>query len=146
VVVELRDRVVEVELLDHLAHVRAEALDVAPEVRGQVLVVVEELLEVEGRGVVEGVAGGLPEEGVGVLQPVLVLPVGLQHLLLRRGQDLVDPPQHRERQDHVLVRAPLEAVADEVGDAPEEGDDLGVGHGVRSRRMRRSQDPNSERD
>jgi hypothetical protein len=33
-VVQLRDRVVEVELLQHLPHVRAEALDVVPEVRG----------------------------------------------------------------------------------------------------------------
>ena len=66
--VELADGVVEVELLQHLAHVRAEAGDVVAQVGGEVRRVGEELVEVVARGVVEGEAGGLAELRVEVLE------------------------------------------------------------------------------
>jgi hypothetical protein len=130
--VELRDRVVEVELLDHLPHVRAERLDVRAEVVGDVLRVVHQPLEGVERRVVEGVAGGLPEEVVRVVELAFVLAVGLEDLLLRGLQDLVDAAEDGQREDDVLVLAALEGVADQVGDGPEEGGDLGVGHGLRT--------------
>ena len=74
--VELADRVVEVELLQHLAHVRAEAGDVVAQVRRQVRRVGEELLEVVAGGVVEGEARRLPELRVEVLE-LLALELGL---------------------------------------------------------------------
>jgi len=55
-----------------------------------------------------------------------------QHLLLGFCQHTIEPAQHRERQDHVLILAALEGVADQVGDAPEEADDLVVVHRGRS--------------
>ena len=66
--VELADGVVEVELLQHLAHVRAEAGDVVAQVGGEVRRVGEELLEVVAGGVVEGEAGDLAELRVEVLE------------------------------------------------------------------------------
>ena len=65
--VELADGVVEVELLQHLAHVGAEAGDVVAQVGGEVRRVGEQLLEVVARGVVEGEAGRLAELRVEVL-------------------------------------------------------------------------------
>ena len=59
--VELADRVVEVELLQHLAHVGTEARDVVPQVRGEVRCVGEQFLEVVAGGVVEREAGCPPE-------------------------------------------------------------------------------------
>ena len=99
--IELADGVVEVELLNHLSHVGAEAGDVPPQVRGQVLVVGEQTVEVETRDVVEGEAGGLAEQAVSVLELALVLGLGLQDCRLRLREHTVQPPQHRERQDHV---------------------------------------------
>ena len=125
--VELADRVVEVELLEHLAHVRAEAGDVVAQVGGEVGRVGEELVEVVAGGVVEREAGRLAELRVEVLELLaLELRLALEHLLLGGGEHAVEPPQDRERQDDVLVLAALERVADEVRDAPEEADDLAV--------------------
>ena len=66
--VQLGDRVVEVELLQHLAHVRAEAGDVVAQVGGQVRRVGEQPLEVVAGRVVEGEARSLAELRVEVLQ------------------------------------------------------------------------------
>src|SRR5690606_14434876 len=49
--------------------------------------------------------------------------------LLRVGDHAVEAAEDGERQDHILVLAALEGVADEVRDAPEEADDLAVIHG-----------------
>jgi hypothetical protein len=119
--------VVEVELLEHLAHVGAEARDVIPEVGCEVRRVGERLLEVAAGRLVEGEAGDLAELRVRVLQPFspdLTLP--RQHLLLGQREHATRTPQHRERQDDVLVLAALEGVADQVRDSPDEADDLGV--------------------
>jgi hypothetical protein len=131
--VELADGVVEVELLQHLAHVRAEAGDVVPEVGGDVRRVGEELLEVVAGGVVEGEARDLPELRVEVLE-LLALQLGLlaEDLLLGVGEYAIETAQDRERQDDVLVLAALEGVADEVCDTPKEADDFAMVHCVRS--------------
>lgn len=46
--------------------------------------------------------------------------------MLRRGEHAVDAAQNGKGQDHVLILAALEAIADEVGDRPDEADDLTV--------------------
>ena len=127
--VELADGVVEVELLEHLAHVGAEAGDVVAEVRRQVRRVGEQLLEVVARRVVEGEARDLPELRIEVLE-FLAAQFGLlpKHLLLRACQNAIEAPKNGERKNDVLVLAALEGVADEVGDAPEEADDLAMCH------------------
>ena len=58
----------------------------------------------------------------------LQLSLPREHLLLRVGQHAVESAQDGQRQDNVLVLAALERVADQVGDAPEEADDLAVVH------------------
>ena len=126
--VELGDGVVEVELLEHLAHVGAEPRDVVAQVRRDLGGVGEQPLEVVARGVVEGESRGALKLAIEVLDLVLVGGLDLQHLHLRGGQHAVEPPEHREREHHVLVLAPLEGVADQVRDAPDEADDLAVVH------------------
>ena len=128
--VELRDGVVEVELLEHFAHVGAEPGDVAAQILCDVGRVGEQFLEVVARRVVEGEARGAPELRVEVVELALQTALDLQHLPLGGGQHAVEPPQHGERQDDVLVLAPLEGVADQVRHAPDEADDLAVVHVV----------------
>ena len=126
--VELGDGVVEVELLQHLAHVGAEPRDVVAQVLRDVGGVGEQLLEVVARRVVKREPGGAPELRVEVVEPALVLCLDHQHLPLRGRQHAVEPSQYRQRQDDVLVLAPLEGVADEVSHPPDEADDLAVVH------------------
>jgi hypothetical protein len=66
VLVELADGVVEVEALQHLAHVGGEAVEVDAQVAGQAGEVGEQAIEVERRGVVEGKARRLAQLRVGV--------------------------------------------------------------------------------
>jgi hypothetical protein len=128
--VELADRVVEVKALEHVAHVLAEAGDVVAQVRRQLGRVGAQLVEVVARGVVEGEARGPAELPIEVLQPSaaqLLLPV--EHLFLGWGQHTVEAAQDGQWEDHVLVLAALEGVADEVRDPPQEADDLAMVHG-----------------
>ena len=126
--VELADRVVEIEFLQHLAHVRTEADDVAAQIRGDERRVLYQPLEVAIGGVVEGEARGPAELRIQVLELALVLGVGPQDLRLGRGQHAVEPPQHSQRQDHVLVLPPLEGVADPIRHLPNKTHDLAVIH------------------
>ena len=54
--------------------------------------------------------------------------LALQHVLFRGRQHAVEPPQHGQGEDDVLVLAALEGIPDQVGDAPDEADDLAVVH------------------
>ena len=127
--VELGDRVVKVELLQHLAHVRTEPRDVVAQVLGNVGSVGQQLLEVVPRRVVEGEPGGAPQLRVEILDLATQAGLDLKHLRLGGSQHGVEPAQHGQRQDHVLIFAALERVADQVRHAPEEADDLAVIHG-----------------
>ena len=60
-IVELLDRVGEVEAVEHLAHVGREPTDVVVEVALEVGSVGQELLEVVAGGVVEGITRSLTE-------------------------------------------------------------------------------------
>ena len=125
---QLVDGVVEPKVLQHVDHVRAESRDVVTQVLGQVRVVAEQLFEVVERGVVEGESGRAAELLVGVVELAFVLGVSVPHGLARGREHAVEPTQDGEREDHVLVMAALEGVADEVRDGPDEGDDFGVVH------------------
>jgi hypothetical protein len=127
--VELTDGVVEVELLQHLPDIGAEAGDVVPEVGRQMGGVGEELLEVVARGVVEGEAGRPPELRVEVLESLaLQFGLTLEDPVLGAGQHAVEASEHGERKDDVLVLASLKGVPDQVRHAPQEADDLAVVH------------------
>ena len=131
--VQLADRVVEVELFQHLAHVRAEAGNVVAQVRGEVQRVAEQLVEIVAGRVVEGEAGRLPQLCIEVLKPLAAkFGLALEDFCLRAGEHAIKPPQHRQRKDHVLVVAASERVAYQIRDAPEEADDLAVIHGTGS--------------
>ena len=130
--IELADGVVEVELLQHLPHVLAEAGDVVAQVGREVWSVVEQLLEVVSGGVVERKTRRPLELGVEILQPLATeFRLAFEDTLFSVGQHAVEPAQHRERKDHVLVLAALEGVADQVRDSPEEAHDLAMVHCVR---------------
>ena len=87
-----------------------------------------QLLEVVARRVVEGEPRGAPELRVEVFQLALEPGLDGQHLPLGGGQHAVEPAQHGQEQDHVLVLAALERVADQVRHPPDEADDLAVVH------------------
>ena len=128
--VELADGVIEVEPLDDLPHLIAEPDDVVAQVRGQLRRVGEEAFEVVPGGVVEGESRGLLQLRVHVLQAQpLQLGLPREHLLLRRREHAVEPPEDGQGEDHVLVLPPLEAVANQVRDIPDEADDLRMDHG-----------------
>ena len=125
--VELADGVVEIEPLQHLAHVWAEAGDVAAEVGRDVRRIAEEASEVVLRRVVKGEAGRAPQLLIRILKP-LGLQVSLlaEYLLLGRLEHAVEPPENREREDDVLILASFERVADKIGDAPDKADDFAM--------------------
>ena len=127
--------VAELELLDHLSHVRGEARDVGVQVFFQrARSLLHEPLEGVSRGVVKRLPRSLLELVFQVVEFVLVLPVGLQYLVLRRLEHAINPPKYGERQNDILVPPPLEVVAEKVRGAPEEVDDFAVGfHSLRRR-------------
>jgi hypothetical protein len=88
----------------------------------------EELFEVVARGVVEGEARGCAKLGIEVLKLAFEPCLGLEDFVLGRRQDAVEAAQDRERQDHILVLAALEGVADQVRYSPQEIDDRAVIH------------------
>ena len=129
--VELADRVVEVEPFHHAPHVVAESGDVVPQIAGKPGGIREQPVEVVLRCVVEGESGSSAKLPVQLLEAALAqLRLPSQHPLLGRREHAVEAAQHRQGQDDVLVLAALEAVADEVRDPPDEADDLAVVHRV----------------
>ena len=54
----------------------------------------------------------------------------LKYVLPRGSQDTIEPAQHGQRQDDVLVLAALEGVPNQVGYTPNEADNLAVIHRV----------------
>ena len=58
----------------------------------------------------------------------------LKHVLLGGFEHAVQPPQHRQRQDDILVLPPLEGVPNQVRDSPDEVGNLTVVHLLITRR------------
>ncbi|OQA27234.1 MAG: hypothetical protein BWY59_01131 [Verrucomicrobia bacterium ADurb.Bin345] len=102
--IQLADVLLEPEVLDDFAGAGGESLDEVGEVGGDVLRVALQLLERELAGVVERLACDLVQDRLQVLHLATLHRVVLrQHLLLRRLQDAVQPPEHGQGQHHVLV-------------------------------------------
>ena len=126
--VELRDVLLELEALEDVLRVGGEAADERPQVGSEVVRIALQRLERELRRVVERHAGDAIENGLQVLhRPALQRLVLLQHLLPRVVQHAVEPPEDREREDHLPVVGLLVVAAEEVGHRPDEGGDLGEG-------------------
>ena len=122
------DLVVELELRQDFLDVRREPVEVRLEIGAELLGVVEQAFQREGRGVVERLARLLAQSRVlvGDLGRVEVL-LHAQHLLLGAFQQGIQPPDHRHRQNHVPILAPDIHVAQHVvRDPPDEADDAVV--------------------
>ncbi|EXI68515.1 MAG: hypothetical protein AW07_04380 [Candidatus Accumulibacter sp. SK-11] len=122
--------VAEFEVVEDVLDVGREAVEIVLEISQQPLLAAARLEVAQGetRGVVERLAGGIAECGAlcGDARRV-EHPARVEHLLLGRFEDGVQPPDDAQRQDHVRVLATLEEIAqDVVGDAPDERDDLVV--------------------
>jgi hypothetical protein len=129
--VELADRVVEIEALDHLAHVLAEPGDIVAQVSREMRRVGEQLFEIVARGVVEREARRPTELRLEILQaPALKLGLPGEYPLLSIGQHTIETAENRQREDDILVMAAPEGVSDEVSNPPDEADDLAMVHRI----------------
>ena len=125
---------VKLEGLEDVPDVRGEALGVGVEVFSGVVLVAHQLLHVEGRRVEEEVAGFFEQEGLGVdLRGFALLKLG-EDGGLRLLEHAVEAPQDGERQDHLAILRLLVVAPEEVGDRPDEGREIRVGHGGGSKR------------
>src|SRR6266487_24953 len=122
------NRVIEVELLQHVPHVLAESRDVVSEVCREVRRVREQLLEVVSRRVVEREARCLSQLRVEIFKLAAQLRIRLQHAFLCRREHAIEPPQHREWQNHTLVFAAPKRIADQICNSPNEINNLPVAH------------------
>ena len=116
--IELGDVIVEAEVIEDGADVGREAANVFEQVLGDVVGGALELLEVEAAGVVEALAGGFAEEGVGGF--VVPLLLGGEDLGLGGLEDAVQAAEdgHGEHDFAVLGRAV--GAAEGVGDVPDQ--------------------------
>ena len=71
------DGIVKIKLLQHFPHVRREAVNIIAQVGGQVRRVAQQLVKIKEGCIIEGVAGGLAQQLVRVLQLILVLSISL---------------------------------------------------------------------
>ena len=118
--VEPPDLGVEVELLDDVAGLGVEGGDPGAQVAGDLGRVGEDLLEGQGRGVVDLDAGDRLEDRADVLDAALEGREAVEDLVLRRLEDAVEPAQHDERQDDPPVLGLLVVAPQQVGDRPDE--------------------------
>ena len=87
----------------------------------------EELVKIIAGGIVQGESGNLFELAVWIFELALFeLGLRCKNALFCRGQDTIEPPKDRQRQDYVLVFAAFECVADQVGDTPKEAYDFAM--------------------
>ena len=119
---------VELEALEDVAHRGREGLHVGAQVLADVVLVAHELLQVERRRVVEELAGLPQQEGLGV-QPGLLARGQLgEHGGLGGFEHAVEAAQDGERQDDLAVLGLLVVAAQQIGDGPDEGGEIGVAH------------------
>ncbi len=128
--VEDPDRIVETEGVEHLCHVAAESGDVGFQIGRQTRRVGQESGEVVTGDIVKREPRGPAKLAMRIGELALQLGMALQNRLLRGFHHAVKAAQHSKGQDHIGVLATLEGVADEVGDAPDEADDLAAVHGA----------------
>lgn len=118
----------EIEALHDLADVRREGIDVAVQIGGELVRVIQQPGEVELREVVELRAGNLAELGADdVFTLALERLVRIEHGLLGGRKNAVESPEHRQRQNDLAVLVPLVRTPEQVADAPDEISHLRVG-------------------
>jgi hypothetical protein len=116
---------VELEALEDVAHRGRERLDVGAQVLADVVLVAHQLLQVERRRVVEELARTCEQERLGVEPGLGRARLLGQHGGLGRLEHAVEAAQHGERQDDLAVLGLLVVAAEEVGDGPDEGGEVG---------------------
>ena len=116
--IELGDVIVEAEVFEDGADVGGEAADVFEEVGGDVVGIALESFEIELAGVVEALAGGFAEEGVGGFASPLLL--GFEDLGFGGIEDAIEAAEdgHGEHDFAILGRAV--GTAEGIGDVPDE--------------------------
>ena len=123
------DLVLELEEVEDVAHVGREALDVADEVRLDVVGVALELLEVEGGVIVKALTGGLVQplvQGFALDLATFAPRVFGKDLGLRRGEHAVEAAEHRHGQHDALVLwGPIRA-AQQIRDLPNQVGEIAV--------------------
>jgi hypothetical protein len=82
--------------------------------------------QVERRGVVEKPAGFPQEEGLWIQPGLLALLLFREHRGLCGLEHAIQPAQDSEREDDLPVFRLLVVAAQEIGDGPEEGGEIGI--------------------
>ena len=128
-----RDLRVEGEPLHDVAHVGREAGDVGVQVGRDVVGVVQQGRQVELGQVVERASGNLVQAELDD-RGRFALQRGVcgEDLRLGAGEQAIEAPQHRQREDDLAILVALVGAAEQVADAPDEGRELGVGIGAHS--------------
>ena len=111
----------ELEAVEDVFDVGGEAVEVASEVGGDVVLVVLDGFEVQGRGVVKGGAGGSDEVGIEGGGGVLALLSLLEDGLLLWSEDAVHTAKNGEGEDDLAVLVRFIGSAEEVRYGPDEG-------------------------
>ena len=114
----------EVEMLHEDAlHIGRESLNVAGQMRGDVVRVPLQLLEIQRGAVVKALAGGVVQhhfQGV-ALQLAALAPLAFrQHLRLGGCQHAIEAAQHRHGQHHPLILRRAVRAAQQVSDLPDQ--------------------------
>ena len=117
----------EFKVLEDVAHLGREALDVAEQVLRGVRGIAQQLLQVQRRLVEERQAGLALEKGCRVDAQLLLGGQLGEHSIFGRVQHAIETAQHGEREDDLAVVGLLVIAAKEVGDGPDEGGQGGLG-------------------
>ena len=111
---------VESKPIDNIAHVRREFVDVAVEIRRELVRVVEQLLEIEPRKIVERAFRDLLQQTANDrFRLFLDRRIFFQHCRLRRREQAVKLAQNRQRQNDFAIFVPLVRPAQKIADAPD---------------------------
>ena len=127
---EAVDLQVKLEGLEDVAHGGRESLRVGAQVLADVVLVAHQLLHVEWRRVVEKLAGLAEQEGFGIHLGLGSLVEFGKHGGLGGFEHAIEPAQNGEGQNDLAVLRLLVIAAEQIGDGPDEGGEVGVGHGA----------------
>ena len=117
---QLGDLLLKFEVLEDLARLRGEMLDVESQIRRDLVRVALQLLEVQLAGVVELLAGGPVQDRFDILDAACLERRGLlQDLLFGRLQHAVEPAKDGQRQDDLAVLRRLVRTAKQVRNRPD---------------------------